>query len=241
MADYGLTVVNDYGATVIDSKRKVLVFSERGSFFITSKFIDASGLGIYNFLKPVRTQAPPQIFLRTVSASNASIALYIVTTTGGPGNWTGVGVMSGAGGTELQRHNMEIVVCKYSDTPPKSDYGMILRDEKGQLLFSSDDRVVRYSRFTKNWTKVNGVTIDEYRSDVTPASDEFICITQMDRGVSWFTRQASYASMWVRRFGAPYMGMQVQYQPYGVYYEGVNGTSFSIPICRFPSDRYYND
>lgn len=241
MVEYGLTVINDSGSTVINSKRKVLVFSERGSFLITSQFTNRPGLGVYNFLKPVKTLAPPQIFLRTVSANNSSITLYIVTTTGSPGNWTGVGFMSAAGGVDLQRHNMEIVVCKYSDELPKSGYGMIIRDDKGQMLFSSDDRVVRYSRFSKVWTKIAGATVDAYQADVTPSEEEFICLTQMDRGVNWFTRQANYATLQIRRNNAPVMRLQVDYQPFGNYYQGTNGTCFSIPVCKFPIDRYYND
>lgn len=239
--DYGLSVVNNSGATVISSDRKILVFSERGSFVIKSRYSDSQGIGIYNFIKPVKTEAPPQIFLRTVSATSTSIILYIVIMYGSAGNWTGVGFTSGAGGTDLQNHNMEIVVCKYSDALPTSQYGMVLRDGNGAILFSAEDRIVRYSRFTKNWLSTSSTFTATYTSDITPSADEFICVSQMDRGVNWYAGRSAYASLQIRLNNAPALNMKVQLQNLGdLYGQGTNGTCFSIPVCKFPIDKYYN-
>ncbi|UEH09625.1 hypothetical protein [Pseudomonas sp. HN8-3] len=239
--DYGLSVVNNSGSTVINSSKKILVFSERGAFAIKSRHSDSQGVGIYNFIKPIKTLAPPQIFLRTVSATSSSIILYVVIMYGGAGNWTGVGFTSGAGGIDLQNHNMEIVVCKYSDALPASQYGMVLRDENGAILFSAEDRVVRYSRFTKNWIRTRSTFTDTYSSDITPSADEFICMSQMDRGVNWYAGQSAYATLQIRLNNAPALNMKVQLQNLGdLYGQGTNGTCFSIPVCRFPVDRYYN-
>lgn len=239
--DYGLLVVNNSGSTVINSNRKILVFSERGAFAIKSKHSDSQGVGIYNFIKPIKTQAPPQIFLRTVSATNPSIVLYLVIMYGSAGNWTGVGFTSGAGGANLQNHDMEIVVCKYSDALPTSQYGMVLRDKVGDILFSAEDRIVRYSRFTKNWVRTRGTFTDTYSSDIAPSSDEFICLSQMDRGVNWYAGQSAYATLQIRLNYAPALNMKVQLQNLGdLYGQGTNATCFSIPVCKFPVDRYYN-
>lgn len=159
MPKYGLAVVNNYGSLVIDNDHKVMVFSERGSFRIESRYSDREGYGSVVFLKPIYTSEPPQVFLRHVSGVHSSLGVYI-TLLGGPGRWTGFAVTSAVRGGALQNYLMEFVVCKFADQPSAQPFGLNLFDAAGRPVFSSDDRVVRYHKFAKNWEKVVGAQVD---------------------------------------------------------------------------------
>jgi hypothetical protein len=237
---YGLSVVNNYGAVVISSEYKVMVFSERGTFRIISQYTDTEGYGAVAFIRPVLTQEPPQVFVRHVSGVHPSLGIY-TTMLGGPGNWTGFRVTSAVrGNPNLQNYSMEYVSCKYADQPSPQLYGMEIRDSSGKIVFTSSDRVVRYSKFAKNWRRVQGNYVDAYHSDLPIDADDFICISAFDRGVSWFTNYAKYAGLTILEGGIQVLKMNCQFQQGDWYYQGVNGSCFGIPVCKFPSSRYYN-
>lgn len=43
MADYGFSALNDSSSVIVSNKYKVMVFSERGQFSITSRYSDREG------------------------------------------------------------------------------------------------------------------------------------------------------------------------------------------------------
>ncbi|WP_432218769.1 hypothetical protein ACREYJ_06035 [Pseudomonas kribbensis] len=241
MADYGLSVSNIYGAVVISSSYKVMVFSERGSFRIQSRYSDKEGYGSVTFAKPVYTQEAPQVFLRHVSGVHASLGLFI-TMLGGPGNWTGFLITSAVRvGNTLQNYLIEYVVCKYSDQPSRQPYGMNIYDAQGQVVFSSDDKVVRYTKFAKNWTLVVGNQVDTYKSNLIIDADDFVCVSSIDRGLNWFADGAGYVGISLLNNNALTLEITAQRSGGGYwYYQGTNGTCFGVPVCKFPLSRYYN-
>jgi hypothetical protein len=241
MAEYGLSVTNTYGSVVISSSCKVMVFSERGNFRIQSRYSDQEGYGSVTFLRPIHTQEAPRIFVRHVSGVHTSLGIY-TTLLGGPGNWTGFLITSAArGGSTLQNYLIEYVVCKFADQPSSQLYGMNIYDAQGGVAFSSDDKIVRYSKFAKNWTLVVGNQVDVYKSGLTIDVDDFICISSIDRGVSWFADGADFVGMSILDNNIPVLSITAQRAGGGYwYYQGTNGTCFGVPVCKFPIGRYYN-
>ena len=245
--DYGLSVTNDYGSVIISSSYKVLVFSERGLFQITSKYSDGEGSGEVTFAKPVLTQEPPQVFVRYINGRHGALALY-TTLRGAAGNWTGFKVTSAvAGGSAQQNYSMEHVICKYSDKPSTDVYGLEVYDEQGKIAFTSSDRIVKYNKFTRNWRwqQFNYPSLLQvFHSDLAIDADDFISISSIDRGVSWYMDGVDYAGLRLLDGGKPVLAMTINAVTdsyYGGYwYQGTNGTSFSIPVCKFQIEKYYN-
>ncbi|QPG62051.1 hypothetical protein HFV04_021350 [Pseudomonas sp. BIGb0427] len=242
MAEYGFYASNDFGSVTITSTYKVMVFSERGTFNITSRYTDRPGSGLVTFAKPILTLEPPQVFLRHVSGVHSTLGLY-VTMLGSSGGWTGFLITSAVrGGNQLQSYLVEYVACKYADAPSAEMYGRNIWDANGRIVFSSSDRVVRFNKFTKNWTKSQGVNVDEYFSGLTIDADDYISVTSFDRGVEWFAGGARYAGVTIWDFNAPTLTIFCDKQTGGGYSYpyGTDGTSFSIPVCKFPISKYYN-
>lgn len=243
MEDYGLTVKNDSGSIIISSYYKVLVFSERGTFRIQSQYTDKPGYGIVAFKTPVRSSEPPEIFVRRVSGTTPNLNVFM-TMLGSTGNWTGFKITSGAGGSVLQNHSMEFVCCKFSDVKSNDAFGMQLWDESGRPVFTSSDRIVKFDKMTKAWSKSQGTNLDTYSSGMTVAADDFVSITSIDRGINWHILAGEYVSLALVSGNSRVLNILVQKNADGVsnwYYQGVRSTRFTIPVCKFPTDRYYNE
>ncbi|WP_116817439.1 hypothetical protein [Pseudomonas syringae] len=241
MADYGFSALNDSSSIIISNKYKVMVFSERGQLSIKSQYSDREGHGTVVFARPILTQEPPQVFVRYISGSHASLGVY-TTMSGGPGRWTGFLITSAVrAGNILQDYSMEYVSCKFADQPSPEIYGMNIKDENRQIVFSSADKVVRYSKFAKNWTLQKGDVVDIYRSGLAIDADDFICVSSVDRGVMWFADGVQFAGLTLLENSLPVLQINAQIAGGGYwYYQGVNGTCFGIPVCKFPVSRYYN-
>lgn len=240
MADHGLSVVNDYSSLIISSEYKVMVFSERGTFKITSQYTNAEGSGTVNFVKPITTQEPPQVFVRFVSGVHNDLGIY-TGLRGGPGNWTGFVVVSAVRGNPyLQDYTLEYVSCMYSNRKSTSSYGLEIYDYQGNPIYTSSDKVVKFSKFSKNWTVTTGNQVDYYDSGLTIESDDFISISAIDRGVSWFTGHSQYAGITLLSNGVRMLRITNQISQGDWYYQGTNNTYLAIPVCKFPQNRYYN-
>ncbi|MNO65279.1 hypothetical protein D3C76_560270 [compost metagenome] len=243
MSSYGFSAKNNYGSVTITSERKVLVFSERGTLNITSRYTDRGGYGEVVFIKPIRTQEPPQVFIRHVSGLHPSLGLS-ATMKGGPGAWTGFSLDSAAsGGKTLQNFLIEYVACKFSDTAETSGYGMNIRDASGQIAFSTKDKPVRYGKFATSWEQTYfGMYQFIFTPNVTIEDDDFICISAIDRGVNWFAQKAEFAGMNILSGGRPNMNIYCQVMTQGGdwYYDGTAGTTLGVAVCKFPESRYYN-
>jgi hypothetical protein len=241
MSDYGLAVTNAYGSVVISSAYKVMIFSERGSFRVLSRYTDREGSAIVTFLKPILTQEAPQLFFRHVSGFHTSLGVYI-TMLGSPGSWTGFVVVSAVcNGKTLQNYLIEYVACKFSDQPSAQRYGMNIYGPQGGIVFSSDDKVVKYSKFAKSWVLIKGNYVDAYKSNLSIEGDDFVCVSSIDRGVTWFADGANFVGMELLDNNIPVLNITAQQAAGGYwYYQGTNGTCFGVPVCKFPQSRYYN-
>lgn len=243
MAEYGFTALNSFGSVTISSKYKVLVFSERGLVQVTSQYIDRGGSGTATFAKPITTQEAPQIFVRVYSASHATLGMYI-TMLGGPGWWTGFTVWSAAPHTSpLQNFTLEYAACKFADSVQQTGYGMNIWDANGVPVFSTRDKIVRYSKFATQWTMTTDYsTVRIFTPNVSIESDDFICVSSFDRGLNWATGNSEFSAFNIWANWAPYLNTYVQRPTAGGYWywQGTNGTNFTVPICKFPADRYTN-
>lgn len=240
MADFGLSVTNDFGSIVISGDHKIMVFSERGTFTITSQYTDREGQGAVVFIRPIKTQEPPQVFVRFVSGVHDDLGMFTVIL-GGPGNWTGFRVVSAVrGNPNLQNYTLEYVSCMYSNLQSSPDYGLELSDAQGNIIYTSSDNVVRFSKFTKSWSLTQGNNVDVFDSGLTIDSDDFISISSIDRGVNWFTGHANYAGMTLLSNGVRVLRIHNQKITSEWYFQGTNNTCLAIPVCKFPSSRYFN-
>ncbi|WP_095118692.1 hypothetical protein [Pseudomonas sp. Irchel s3f10] len=240
MADFGLSVTNDYGSILISSDYKIMVFSERGTFKITSQYTNVEGQGSVNFNKPIMTQEPPQVFVRFVSGVHSDLGIFTILL-GAPGNWTGFRVVSAVrGNPNLQDYTLEYVSCMYSNLKSTSDYGLELFDYQGNVIYSSSDNVVRFSKFSKSWTLTQGNQVDFYDSGLTIEADDFISISSIDRGVGWFAGHSQYAGITLLSNGVRMLRIINQIIAGDWYYQGVNNTCLAIPVCKFPASRYFN-
>ena len=238
---YGLSVTNNSGSVVISSEYKVMVFSERGQYRVTSRYTDQPGGGSVVFTKPITTNEAPQVFSRHISGVHPSMSVYI-TLTGGPGNWTGFNLTSATlGGSTVQNFLMEYVACKFSNMKSSQDYGLQINDYLGNPIFSAADRVVRYGKYTKKWTFTNGTNVIFYNSNLTIDANDFICLSSFDRGVSWVIDRNAFAGLRVLEGGVQVLRMNINTRDLGNwYYQQEAPTNFAIPVCKFPVERYYN-
>ncbi|HKS12750.1 MAG TPA: hypothetical protein VJS90_06885 [Pseudomonas sp.] len=243
MAEYGFRAVNDSGTVTISSVYKALVFSERGTIRVTSSYTDRGGVGQTSFIRPITTQEAPQLFVRVQSASHASLGVA-ATLLGGPGNWTGIRIDSAAtGSSPLQNFVLEYVSCKFADNLQVSGYGMNIRDASGLPVFSAKDKVVRYNKFATVWTLAQDVsTVRIWTPNVTIDADDFICVSAMDRGVNWFAENSQFAGFNIWSASKANLTLYVQrITALGFWYwQGSNNTQFTVPVCKFPIDRYFN-
>lgn len=243
MAEYGFRAVNDYSTVTISSTYKILVFSERGTVRITSAYIDRGGVGEAVFTRPITTQEAPQLFVRVQSASHASLGVT-ATLLGGPGNWTGFRIDSAAtGASPLQNFVLEYVSCKFADSLQSTGYGMNIRDANGVPVFSARDKVVRYNKFATVWTLATDTqTVRIWTPNITIDADDFICVSAMDRGVNWFAENSQYAAFNIWAGSKANLTLYVQrILALGYWYwQGSNNTQFTVPVCKFPADRYNN-
>ncbi|WP_028941632.1 hypothetical protein [Pseudomonas vranovensis] len=243
MAEYGFQAVNDYSTITISSTYKVMVFSERGMVRITSSYTDRGGQGQATFIRPIYTQEAPQLFVRVQSASHGALGLA-VTLLGGPGNWTGFQLDSAAtGAAPLQDFTLEYVSCKFADAVQNSGYGLNIWDANGIPVFNARDKIVRYSKFATSWSMAVDTSISRvFVPNVSIETDDFICVSAMDRGVNWFTDNAQFAGFNIWANWAPYLTLYCQrITALGYWYwQSMNETQFAVPVCKFPAARYTN-
>lgn len=243
--DYGFLARNNSGSVTISTASKALVFSERGNFSITSRYNNREGFGQVSFSKVITTQEPPQVFARCVTASHPTLSFY-TRMLGGPGNWTGVAVTSPVMGGALQNFSVEYVACKFSDRKSSSNFGMEIYDEVGSVTYTSSDRVVKYSKFSKKWVytppQVAYGVVGIFSSDVKVDADDYISISSIDRGNSWFMGRVDYAGIRIRDASAPALKILINLNRTDIsLHQGSSQSFFSIPVCKFPIDRYYNE
>jgi hypothetical protein len=241
---FGFQAKNDQGSITISDQFPNLIYSERGQIVVqNTSVVDRPAVGSVTFTNPVTQAAPPIIFIRFNSGRHGSCTIYLQMN-GTPGNWTGMTIRAAAiGGGTLPRHVLDYVVCRTANTSPASGYGMAVYDSNGNPTYKSQDVHVKYSKFTKSWTRsgteffviltANSISIED---------DDYIEVSSMNRGnanMSLFPNYM-YSSLDLLTGGTRVCRLIIQNsvtQGSGGPMEA-NSTFFCMPICKFPQSVY---
>lgn len=240
---FGFQAINNSGSVTLNSEYPTLVFSERGQVVVqNTSVVDRPAVGSFSFSSPKTSLAPPKVFIRFNSGRHPSCEVYLGML-GSPGNWTGCIMYAGAiGGGTLPRHVIDYVICETATPSVNSDYGMVIYDSSGNPTYKSEDRPVKYNKFTRFWTSsaINQFNFLYSPSGVTIDSDDFMDISSMNRGPSWMSgANVSYTSMQILSGGVRMLRLGIQIRTTGGNINAA-GYQFCIPICKFPSDVYFN-
>lgn len=243
----GLEIVNDNGSVIINPDHKLQVVSERGSFRVRSSYTDKPGYGTVTFIKPITTETTPTVFVRYITGNFTFFSAYF-RFLGSPGNWTGFRIISSvSNGSQLQNHLLEYVSCKYVDSLSPMDAGLQLFDSTGAPIFDSNYRPVKYSKMATTWrcvrTEGNWVSWVTAYCDIPIEEDDFICISQIDRGVVFMSEDYAYTGLDLKRNNNRVLQIFKQndyYNSWG-YDRSASRFLFVIPICKFPRSVYPED
>lgn len=240
---FGFQAINNAGSVTLNDQFPTLVFSERGQVVVqNTSVVDRPAVGSFSFITAKTNVAPPKIFVRFNSGRHSSCEIYIVMQ-GGPGNWTGAIVYAGAiGGGTLPRHVIDYVVCDVANQNVTSDYGMVIFNADGVITYKSEDAPVKYSKFTRFWTStaINQFNFLYTPSGITIDSDDFMDVSSMNRGPSWMNgANVSFTSMQIYSGGVRMLRLGIQIRTSGGNISSA-GFQFCIPVCKFPSDVYFN-
>lgn len=241
---FGFEAINDGSSVLVSNNHRHLSFKERLSVTVTNTVVDRPSTGSASFSSPVTTQAPPTIFAKLQSTRHSSIEMYCVVL-GSPGNWTGVRFYASAyGGSTLPLYVLDCVVCHFITADTSEDFGMVLYDEEGVPVFCHDNKLVKYSKFTKKWTLQKTSSAYSYytfRPDVTIATDDYIDVSSLNRGVVMqLVYGMMFSSVRIYRDNSPTLELVAQANSNTSNPQGVSEMNFCIPVCKFPESVYHN-
>jgi hypothetical protein len=243
---FGLKVINNQESVLVSDNSPVLVYSQRGQIVVqNTSVVDRPAVGTVVFATPVTQTLPPRVFIRFASGRHSSCSIYM-TMNGSAGNWTGMTIRAGAlGGSTLPRHVLDYVVCVYSLSNNLPSYGMVVFNADGVPVYRSDDRVVRFSKFTKSWTEQNSGSyhLNYLPSNITIDEDDFIEISQMNRGNANMNLfggiDLMFTSMSILSNSVRTLRLVIQFTTQNRNGQRELGsTLFCIPICKFPITDY---
>lgn len=247
---FGFEAKNDSGSVTLSDEYPTLVYSHRGQIVVqNTSVVDRPAVGSVGFPAPIQQLAPPKVFIRFNSGRHNSCNVYLAMN-GSANNWTGFTIYAGAlGGGTLPRHVLDYVVCKLTDNNPASGFGMAIYDSTGKLTYKSQDRPVRYSKFTKSWSYSVTSSLGTYFANLTPVAisidlDDYYDLSSMNRGSALFTpyegsARMQYVSVQILSGGVRTLQL-VQQNSSSLYTTPleVGNTFFCIPICKFPTSQY---
>lgn len=239
---FGFQAINNSGSVTINDNFPLLIFSERGQVVVeNTSVVDRPAEGSFLFLRPKKQLSPPKIFVRFNSGRHGSCDVYLAMI-GSPGNWTGATIYAGAiGGGILPRHVLDYVVCE--TTPPDlvDEYGMVIYNSLGQPTYKSEDKLVKYTKFTSSWSSSAS---DQFTYNYSPIGisidlDDYIDISSMNRGPAWMNNTyVRFTSMRLLSGGVRVLGLTLQLYSTGGSQGSPSGRKFCIPICKFPNSVY---
>lgn len=246
---FGFEALNNSDSITLSSDYPVLVYSHRGQIVVeNTSVVDRPAVGSVGFPSPIQQPTPPKIFIRFNSGRHNSCNIYLVMN-GSPNNWTGFTVYAGAiGGGTLPRHVLDYVVCKLTDqNQPTSPFGMVIYDADGNQTYKSEDRLVKYNKFTMAWSYVwiegSFSSFSNLRPvGITIENDDYIELSSMNRsnahlGIS--DSAGMYLSVQILSGGVRQLVLVRQYSSLAIVRpQEVGNTFFCIPICKFPLSNY---
>lgn len=244
---FGVEFLNSEKSVLISAFDRPLVFAFRGTVNVqNTSVVDRPAVGTVVFAAPIPTVAPPRLFVRLNSSRHSSMELYVVMN-GSSGAWTGFTIYASAqGGGTLPLYVLDYVIARPSFREPTRTWGMqILEKGSERTLFSSDEYIVRFSKFTKKWTLSVSFSSDfsiiyyTYNSGVTIDIDDYIDVTFFNRGIVLQTIfDVTYTSVRIYDGGVRVLNLQTQSFSDSSAPKSVGDINFCTPICKFPASKY---
>lgn len=242
---FGFEARNDLGSVTLSDEYPTLVYSHRGQIVVENgSVVDRPAVGSVSFPSIIQQVAPPKVFIRFNSGRHNSCNIYLVMN-GSANSWTGFTIYAGAlGGGTLPRHVLDYVVCKFADGTAPTGFGMAIYDSTGKPTYKTQDRPVRYNKFTKSWSASVGVNnfYNITPLNVTIELDDYIEVSAINRGnghmsLSVFTYM--YSSVQILSGGVRMLQLVVQNSGSLLSTSlEVGNTFFCMPICKFPTSQY---
>lgn len=241
---FGFEAVNNEESVIISSVSRPLIYHYRSQISASNSVVDRPASGTASF-PVVTTQAPPRIFIRVNSTRHSSVSCY-VTVNGSPGNWGSFSVFVAAqGGGTLPLYVFDFVVCLPSGgswTDVTEGYGMVIYSENGTPIFNHKQRIVKFSKFTKNWTYGKSGLNPSYHtlySNISIDIDDYIDVTYFNRGVVLQqVVNVMFVGLVLMSSGTRVLWMQTQATNATDNIQDVAVSNYSTPICKFPTSRY---
>lgn len=230
MSNFGLQVTNDSGVLQLDDTTPILVYLFRGTVTTSTP-----GTSSVTFPKPVKTNNPPQIFLRIYDITSPGNLSYIVML-GSPGNWTGFTLRSasGVGGTT----SFEWVATVDSKSLHSDGFGLEVYGPDGTSNFNSEFLPVFASKVTTRWTyQFYFGNVRALISDVKHGPDEFVSISSLNNGYEFFG-DVEYIGLSLWGYGQRDLSIMVNMWDVGSGPQDQYSVNIGIPICKFPIDKY---
>lgn len=153
MASFGLSVVNDSGAVIIDSEYSRLCILDSGRYTANSEGANGLPAATIVFSTPIKSQEPPLLFVRPDVVTSVVVPVgsgFL----GSPGNWTGLIVS----GLTYYSPSGKYFIAAFSSAPVAT-FGMRLFNSAGTVVFDSGTPAALFTRVVQNWTYVKS-TID---------------------------------------------------------------------------------
>lgn len=241
---FGFEAINNQGSVTISDQFPNLVYSERGQVIVqNTSVVDRPAVGVVTFESAVRQTAPPTIFVRFNSGRHPQCSIYLEMR-GSAGNWTGFVIRAAAiGGTVLPRHVLDYVVCRITTNTNPSGYGLAVYDSSGVPTYKSQDVHVKYSKFTKSWSKSGTSFFLVLTPDgISIANDDYIEISSINRGNALMGLERDYMFSNVDLFRDNSRVLRLITQNSTELGFGgptdVDSCFFCIAICKFPTSIY---
>lgn len=244
---FGFEAINLGGSVIISPSNTHLAFVERGTISVlNNSVVDRPAVGSAAFMKPITSKEPPQVFVRLQSSRHSGLEAYM-RIDGSPGNWTGFTMWASAfGGSTLPLYVLEFCVCANVSSAPASGFGMSVFDADGKPVFSSTDKLVKFSKFTKKWSitisgAAGGYAYFTFTPDIQIESDDFINISSVNKGtVNQYLYQAMFHSIRLYRNNERLLNLVTQGSYWYTVPGNVGNMRFCIPVCKFPAEIYHN-
>ncbi len=245
---FGFEARNNSEAVLLSSSYPVLVYSHRGQIVVqNTSVVDRPAVGSVAFPSPIQQVPPPKIFLRFNTGRHNTCNIYL-SMNGSANNWTGFTLYAGAiGGGTLPRHVFDYVICKLTDPTPPTGFGMAIYDASGNPTYKSQDRLVRYNKFTSSWSHTDFESGFQVFQNLRPigitiASDDYVELSSMNRCNAHFgayNPYSTYYSTQVLSGGTRVLWLVRQNSSSSITFPlEIGNTLFCIPICKFPVSDY---
>lgn len=199
----GIRVRGTAGNVQIDDTTPVFVVGEQGT--VTPAHFVYGGWGMFKsrsvvtFAQAVRTQAPPLIFLRFITAYTVMVSFSM---TGSPGNWTGFSFGAGTWGQNLNLIMPAAITCDWfsgmkTPGPSGAKVGIRIRNRKtGEVVFDSGFKLVKFIQQNADFKSEGRLTHWVLRYSVgIPSPDAYFLANTLSGVINYYQGEPSVQFM----------------------------------------------